>query len=737
VQSRFSSHLHAINIVARFVIVTILTTLASRSQVSLVQVPATSGKTQAPGVAPLDSGNPIFLPVVNYGWGSGPYDSASAAIADLNNDGKPDVVVVNLFCNSSCSASSVSVLMGNGDGTFQPAVAYVSGSPGAMSVAIADVNGDGKPDIIVANYYDDSIGVLLGNGDGTFQPVLTYASGSTDSTISVAVSDINGDGKPDVVVAVNNCGEEYPCRGLVNVLLGNGDGTFQPAVTYSSGGNYIASVAIADVNGDGKPDVIAANLCSDFMPCSGPGSVGVLLGNGDGTFQPAVTYSSGGDYVNYFNSQAVAIADVNGDGKLDVIVTDPAGGPADDGAVGVLLGNGDGTFQPVVIYDSGGSILSAVAVGDVNEDGKPDLIVANECPTGGSCDIGSIGVLLGNGDGTFQPVVTFSTPTYVTSVAVGDVNGDGRPDVVVPSHIGYAGAAGVLMNDTGPHSPSATTLVSNTNPVGLNQMVTYTATVTVQSSTAPTRTVSFQDGGTTVATVQLVNGQASYSTSYATRRVRVITATYSGDTANAESTSAPLTEYVKPLPVSSKMVLSTSGSPSLRGQPVTFTATLTGRYGTIPDGQTVTFSDDGAAIGTGTTASGVATFTTSSLTVKTHVIGANYRGNGTFTASIATVMQVVNKDTTTTALVSSLNPSAYGQAVTFTATVTSSEQAAPTGKVEFKDGTATIGSVTLRGGVAALTKSRLAVDSHSITAEYEGDAGSVKSISNVVLQVVK
>jgi Bacterial Ig-like domain (group 3)/FG-GAP-like repeat len=760
VRSHISRNSNTFNIVALFVTVTILTTLVSLAQMPTSSpassiaharprspslgsadaqlAPVISGRKQESGVGPLDSGYPLFLPVVNYGWGPAPYGAASVAIADLNGDGKPDVVVASLCANSACSAGAVSVLMGNGDGTFQPAVAYVAGDAGGtMSVVVADVNGDGKLDVVVGNYYDDSIGVLLGNGDGTFQPVLTYASGSTDITISVAVSDVNGDGKPDILAAVNNCGEGYPCRGLVSVLLGNGDGTFQPAVTYSSGGNYIASVAIADVNGDGKPDVIAANLCSDFMPCSGSGSVGVLLGNGDGTFQPAVTYSSGGNYLNYFNSQAVAIGDLNGDGKLDIVVTDPYGGPVNDGAVGVLLGNGDGTFQPVVIYDSGGSTLSAVTVGDVNEDGKLDVIVANECPTGNGCAEGSVGVLLGNGDGTFQPVVTFSAPQGIRSVAVGDVNGDGRPDAVIPSNIGSAGALGVFLNDTGPHSPSATTLVSNTNPVGLNQTVTYTATVMVQSSTAPMRTVSFQEGGATVATVQVVNGQAAYSTSYAKRSAQAITATYSGDTANAASTSAPLTEYVEPLPVSSKAALSTSGSPSLRGQLVTFTATVTARYGTIPDGQTVTFSDDGAVIGTGNTASGVATFTTSSLTVKTHYIGAAYGGNGTFTASSSTVEQVVDKDTTTTALVSGTNPSAYGQAVTFTATVTASEQETPTGKVEFKDGTDAIGSVTMSGGVAVLTEAKLKMGSHSITAEYEGDAGSVKSISNVVIQVVK
>lgn len=342
-------------------------------------VSASRAQTTVP-VSPLGPGPLMFLPAVDYG--SGGFRASAAALADVNGDGKPDLVVTNI------NSSSVGVLLGNGDGTFQAVVTYDSGPSDPTGVVIADVNGDGKPDLLVANYCstscaNGSVAVLLGNGDGTFKAAVSYSSGGY-ATESIAVADVNADGKPDMVVT-NWCFQNTcTSQGTVAVLLGNGDGTFKAAATHVTGGAYAYSVAIADVNHDGKLDLVVANACQTTGICTTGGIAGVLLGNGDGTFQPAVTYPSGG-----YSAFVVSVADVNDDGKLDLLVgnlcsgntfSSCSGGNAPtDATVGVLLGNGDGTFQPVVVYDSGGQGVHAAVAADVNGDGKVDLIVGNAC----------------------------------------------------------------------------------------------------------------------------------------------------------------------------------------------------------------------------------------------------------------------------------------------------------------------------------------------------------------------
>ena len=242
-----------------------------------------------------------------------------------------------------------------------------------------------------------------------------YSSGAefADST-SVAVGDFNGDGKPDLAV-VN---QEGTTGNLVGVLLSNGDGTFQNPVGYAVG-SLPDTVAVGDFNGDGKLDLVVTN--------SGDNTVGVLLGNGDGTFQKQVTYKTG------LGPDSVAVGDFNGDGKLDLVV---ANGNADF-TISVLLGNGDGTFQNQVTYASGAD-SNSVVVGDFNGDGKLDVAVANARDN-------TVSVLLGRGDGTFQNRVAYPTGEPPSSIAVGDFNGDGRPDLAVTGS--DDGSASVLLNN--------------------------------------------------------------------------------------------------------------------------------------------------------------------------------------------------------------------------------------------------------------------------------------------------
>ena len=492
-----------------------------------------------------------FAPAVSYG--SGGQSPLSVVVADLDGDGKLDLAVASCGGNpGNCGSDvgTVGVLMGKGDGAFNTAVAYGSGGLGAYSVTIADVNGDGKPDLVVANFCANSncatgsVGVLLGNGDGTFQTAVTYNSGGARA-LSVAVADVNGDAKPDIVVA-NDCTDEScsSSNGAVGVLLGNGDGTFQTVVTYGSGGYEAYSVAVADMNGDGKPDIVVSNNCADST-CSGSSSVGVLLGNGDGTFQTAVNHGTGGTC-----AYSLAVADLNGDGKPDLLV-----GNACSSTVGVLLGNGDGTFRTAVTYPSGGLYAESVAAGDVNGDGKPDLIVANFCASGGDCgneiSRGSVGVLLGNGDGTFQTAVTYdSGGVNGRSVAVADVNDDSKPDLLVVNWCASTrncnnGIVGVLINAS--LTPTSTVLGSSRNPSNFGQPVTFTTTVTSQGfKGTPMGTVSFRDGTTNLGNSALnASGVATLTVSTLGVGTHRITASYDGSTDFAPSTSPVLSQLVQ------------------------------------------------------------------------------------------------------------------------------------------------------------------------------------------------
>ena len=335
---------------------------------------------------------PSFLPAVTYDTGRGP---ASVAVGDFNEDGIPDLAVADL------TSGRVSVLLGNGDGSFQAAVYYPVGQD-ARYVAVGDFNEDGHLDLVVANHGGDatfagSVSILVGNGDGTFQDAINYAVGNGPD--SIAVGDFYGDGHLDVVTANDIFGH----ASNLSLLRGNGDGTFQPAVTISAGLQTVG-VAVGDFNGDGHLDLVVGNRA--------PNTVTVLLGNGDGTFQAPVAYPTGAEPFS------IAVGDFNNDGVPDLAVANRSGNN-----VSILLGNGDGTFQDAVNY-SGIPGPWSVAAADFNGDGNLDLAVASNTT-------GSATVLLGNGDGTFQAPLSYPTGTEPFSVAVGDFNCDGAPDLAV------------------------------------------------------------------------------------------------------------------------------------------------------------------------------------------------------------------------------------------------------------------------------------------------------------------
>ena len=688
---------------------------------------------------------PLFLSSVLYD--SGGYGPTSVAVADLNGDGKPDLVVGNTCLAFVCVgvAGGIGVLLGNGDGTFQPPVIYSSGGEIATSVAIADVNGDHIPDVVVSNcggigadgcqVGDAFVGVLLGEGNGTFSPVVVYDSGWSGA-YSVVVADVNGDRRPDLVVS--NVGGSSGSDATVSVLLGNGDGTFQTATVYPSGGGgalYPITVAVMDVNGDGKPDVLVANVCNSAT-CESRGLVGVLLGNGDGTFIPVVTYDSGG-----YDATSIAVADLNGDGKPDLVDfnrCDSIGiNACTDGSVGVLLGQEDGSFQPAVTYPAGGhgGFGGTVVVADVNADGKPDVVLTNGY---------TVAVLLGNGDGTLQTPVPYdpggSSPS---SVAVADLKGDHAPDLVV-SECAITGCdngakVGVLLHVG--TTPTTTTLASTPNPSFFGQPVSFSAAVTSESGT-PSGTVMFFDNSTALGSATLVNGRASTSLSTLAAGSHSITAVYQGSLKFNSSESAPLQQIVNHAIAATSTALVSSLNPSIYGQAVTFTAVVSSTGGIPPNGETVTFFKNSNVLGIATLNSGAASLTTSALQAGIFTMTALYGGDANFAASISRGLRqfvdTQSQSPTATTLTSSLNPSIYGQEVTWTATVTTSGKSTPTGRVNFNWGSYSIGTATLNAsGVAMLSRSSLNADPYPLIAVYTGDANNGPSASPILNQVVQ
>jgi hypothetical protein len=439
--------------------------------------------------------------------------------------------------------------------TFSVGVYYPTNTTQSTAIVVADLNGDGKPDLVVGS--TSNVSVLLGNGDGTFQPAITYTGAVAKN--SLAVVDMNGDGKLDLVAGNPNA---------VNVFLGNGDGTFQAAKVTNVANS---ALAVADVNHDGIPDVVLASA-----------GVAVLLGNGDGSFQTPVVTST-------VNSPAiVAVADLNHDGKPDAVIVTFEGylhdKEVDHATVGVMFGNGDGTFQQPTSYDTGGFTPEQITISDLNLDGSPDIVVVDY--RGKNPFKGLVGLLFNNGAGVFSApeVLQFAGNAY--GVAVGPVNGSVTPGVLIlethkpllwgiqTSHLfGYEAAAAVIADVNGDGQPDV---------VFAGACLPGTCT-----------------GGAAVVVL-------------------------SSD-------------------VDSKTALTSSLNPSQSGQAVTFTAQTSSSRGPAPGGIVVTFFDGSHEIGTAVTTYGIgASLTTSALTAGTHSIKADFPGCPYVKQSKGTIKQVVN-----------------------------------------------------------------------------------------------
>jgi Bacterial Ig-like domain (group 3)/FG-GAP-like repeat len=563
----------------------------------------------------------IVIPLTNY-------RESSVSVGDFNKDGIPDLAVM-IPCrgrNHCTGGGLVNFYSGDGTGNFAyvvtvelktringPAVVTDFYDDGNLEVVVptvskglalvtsqsvkyydvgrwisavqfADVDGDGKLDMLLS---DGSLEIYHGNGAGDFTKIGSLPG--INGTFLLA--DFNGDGKLDV--AATDSG--------VNVFLGTGNGTFQPAV-HTDG--PFTSLAAADFNRDSKLDLIAGTWESPFVT--------VLLGLGNGTFTPQPSYITG----QYYSGMVIA-GDFNRDGNSDVAVADAcwvAGWPCDsNGAVTILLGNGDGTLQIPTSYDAGGRVCFGkfcphdmfLAAADLDGNGATDLIAANQvrpdyrkaCPNSLQCE-GSLAILLGKGDGTFLSA---------------------------------------LVND---HFITNSSLTSAPNPSTYGQAVTFAATVTSAESGVPTGMFAFKGAhvsghGTTQG------GVATFTTTTIPAGPVSVIATYSGDSSYLTSRSGPISQTVNPAPTITTVI--SSPNPSQQGQTVTITATVTSAFAT-PKG-TVTFKNGDQVLGTVNLGNGKARYQTAALPGGSTTIVATYnpaldRGTN-FVASSGSIVQVV------------------------------------------------------------------------------------------------
>jgi hypothetical protein len=419
--------------------------------------------------------------VAGVGWpnpGSLPNTQGTyfALVADLNGDGIPDLVL---------GSNVVSIYLGNADGTYtQGTTISIQQGPTSYPIVIADFNGDGIPDLAVPLYGSNQIAILLGKGNGTFAvPVMASVPGSNVGVEQIVAGDFNGDGIPDLAVITS---ADNP---TVDILLSNGDGTFTAEATNPPISGTPSYFATGDFNGDGKTDLAVSES---------NGTIAILLGNGDGTFAAAGSVNSAS------SSSPIAVADFNGDGKLDIAVVAGAYISTNE-SVSVLTGNGDGTFNsPFSGPGSTSTSVTWIQVADFNQDGTPDVVLADST--------GSATVFLNNGGGLLNqsfPVVSALNVPYYLEVAVGDLNGDGYPDIVAGGY--YSSAQGLYL--TKPTETASAGASVQVNGVGQHlAQASFPAEGSYESSIsssiplwgllpATSTTLSVTSGGSTVTSV--------------------------------------------------------------------------------------------------------------------------------------------------------------------------------------------------------------------------------------------
>ena len=772
--------------------------------------------TLTPGATSLTYASPISSTAT-----SGT-DAIYSVMADFNQDGIPDIALIEVNGDNNLDGENVvDIYFGNADGTFtkQTPIELLNGVP--TSIAVGDLNGDGYPDLVLSG--GGGLYVILNNGSGGFNAPGYYNLAYTDWSGYVAaqdvgpilVADINHDGHMDVVFGFTDFDPQtatYPnvsisgsYAGYLGVALGNGDGTLRlsgapPYVSvYGTESGNIVDIALADLTGNGNLDLITTG--DSYYSC-------VLPGNGDGTFQNA-SIGGGSSGSTCFSTSGLlgdnlVVADFNGDGKPDLALDNIGGNK-----VAIVLGNGDRTFQDPL--NSGGNLASIYQVGsgsnglvaaDFNGDGIPDVATAN------STD-GTVTVMLGNGDGTFQaPLVlgdgstnsqtalTFPAGDSPFWIQAGDFTGSGVPTIAVTSEFGS-----VVNTMVGSATTTATATVTGISPVGaatasdsvvasyegddyytdstssstsLNDVPVNT-TLALQSSTSSTtvgdqvtltatlsptaaqgysvngESVTFYNNGTSVGTAPLSGGVAVLHLTLGVAQTYTFTASYPGDNNFVtSSTPSPVTVTVQAAstaltlqvcaPVGENLVcpstIMTYG-PFVQLEVTLAPYGVSGSFGSSTQGETITFYNNGTSVGTATLDQyGNASLTLNEPNAGSYSFTASYPGDSNFNSSSTAsgAPLTVQKATSGMSMTVSPQPTAsYGTAVFLNARFSPYQGTSDTTNGEtvtfYNNGTA-VGTATLEGENAQLTLSDLAVGLYNFTVSYPGDGNFTSSNSN-------
>ncbi len=725
----------------------------------------------------LGNGDGSFQPKVNY-QGCTVGSALQILLADFNRDGNTDIA---LGCSDGTNGGLV-IILGNGDGTFQAPVLYSTGD--VASISMGDFNGDGLLDIALTDNSQQNVIFFTGNGDGTFTKD-AFTISTHAATRGVVVADFNKDGIDDVAYAVatsvpgshlfdlyvalsNGDGTfnvsptavasqigEFLTSGDTNaddnpdivsatitrpgpgnhnignslfVLLGNGNGTFQSPVAYVS--DIPSDPHLADVNGDGVPDIIAG------------GSTGALvyIGNGDGTFQPYQEPTIGGFALTY----AVNAGDYNNKGNADLIGTD-----ADTPRAAVSLSQVTQTstasaLTSVAVFPLGSGIhnVDASYSGDgIYVASTSSTVPLTAAPVNTSLTLAvspSTSILSGQPE-TLTAVLspyTVGPPTTTTNtepvnffsgttlLGTGTLSAGVATLTTTALPVGADSVTAVYPGDANYNSSTSTavtTTVSNillsssVNPSTYTQSVTFTATV----PSGTTGSVTFLDGSTNIGTGVISGTTASLTLSTLSAGSHNITARLGTDTSNV---------IVQVVNKATPTVTVTTSGASTFGGSVTITAS-------VPAGVTgtISFTSGSLSLGSGTIASGAVSVTTTALAPPSDVITATYSGDSNYNSATGTVTQIVSKASPTSTLTSSVNPSIVNASVTFTDTLPTNV----TGTVAFTSGSTALGNATVTNGVATITTASLPVGGDPITATYSGDGNYNSSVATLTQTVNK